>query len=179
MTDAVDRLYEQMLVVRIQSGDERAFAELVERYHDRLRYYVRRLLAGSGQTDDVLQDVWLAVFRRIHTLRNPAAVRVWLYRVARNAALMKHRGDRTRMVPLSESAALAPVAEEQEFEAEDAARIHTGLGRLRPEHREILLLRFLEQMSYEQIAEVVGCPLGTVRSRIHYAKRELRQQMGD
>ena len=65
-------------------------------------------------------------------------------------------------------------AEESDFSPEDAARIHAALDELPPEQREVLVLRFLEEMSYEQIASVVGCQLGTVRSRIYYGKRALR-----
>jgi RNA polymerase sigma-70 factor (ECF subfamily) len=177
MTDGVDRLFEQVLVIRLQSGDERAFAELVDRYHARLHYYVRRLLPDADDADDVVQEIWLAAFRGIRALRDPRALRVWLYRVARNAALMKLRGERA-VETLPVSVAAMSVEDKAEFDAAEAARIHAGLAKLRPEHREVLLLRFLERMSYEQIAEVVGCPLGTVRSRIHYAKRELRNQIG-
>jgi RNA polymerase sigma-70 factor (ECF subfamily) len=66
-------------------------------------------------------------------------------------------------------------ADESDFSAEDAARVHAALNDLAPEQREVLVLRFLEGMSYEDIARVVGSPLGTVRSRIHYAKRALRR----
>jgi RNA polymerase sigma-70 factor (ECF subfamily) len=65
--------------------------------------------------------------------------------------------------------------EDDTFSAEDAARIHAGLDRLDPAQREVLVLRFLEELSYEQIGEIVDCPLGTVRSRIHYAKAALRR----
>jgi RNA polymerase sigma-70 factor (ECF subfamily) len=67
--------------------------------------------------------------------------------------------------------------EADDFSAEDAEHVHTALGLIAPEHREVLLLRFVEEMSYEDIARVTGCQLGTVRSRIHYAKRALRRVM--
>jgi len=73
---------------------------------------------------------------------------------------------------------MEPIADEEpldEFSAEDASRVYAALDRLTPEHREVLLLRFIEQMSYEDLAQVTGCPVGTVRSRIHNAKRGLRE----
>lgn len=72
---------------------------------------------------------------------------------------------------------VAGESEEYDFSAEDAERVHAALGRLVPAHREVLLLRFFEGMNYEDIARVTGCRLGTVRSRIHYAKRALRGVM--
>ena len=169
MRDAAGQLYEQMLVVRCRAGDDAAFEELVERYHDRLRYYVRRVLGGADGADDVLQDVWLTAFRKLSRLRNPAALRVWLYRIARNRALAELR-KRERWTELTEDVAAAePPGEEPEFSPQDAARIHACLARLRTEHRDVLTLRFLEGMGYEEIAGVVGRPIGTVRSRIHYA----------
>jgi RNA polymerase sigma-70 factor (ECF subfamily) len=62
-----------------------------------------------------------------------------------------------------------------EFTAEDAARVHAALDTLAPEHREVVVLRFIEDMSYDEIAKVAGCPVGTVRSRLHHAKRALRR----
>ena len=68
-------------------------------------------------------------------------------------------------------------AKEPTFSPEDAARIHKSMDRLKPQHKEVLMLRFLEQMSYQQMADVLGCNLGTVRSRLHYAKNALKQEM--
>lgn len=149
----------------------------MDRYHEGLGYYVRRLLGNAHLADDVLQDVWLTAFRRLPRLRNPRALPVWLYRIARNAALAELRGASGWAEQTEEPQAPAPGHEEPEFTPEDAARIHVALDRLRPEHKDVLVLRFLEEMSYEGIAAVVGCPLGTVRSRIHYAKQALRREM--
>ncbi len=177
MTEATDRLYEQVLVVRFQAGDEAAFLEIVERYHERLGSYVRRLSVDASRVDDVLQDVWLIVFRGLPGLQRPRALAAWLYRIARNAALAEHRRDRA-LVGL-EAEPEAPIAAEAEpdFAPEDAARIRACLDGLPPYHREVLVLRFFEGLSYEDIADVVGSPLGTVRSRIHHAKRALRRAM--
>ncbi len=174
---AADRLYEQVLVLRCQTGDADAFTELVGRYNDRLRYYVRRLLGATDPADDVLQNVWLTVYRKLPGLRHPGALSVWLYRIARNAALVELRRRPTWSELTGEPEARGPDADEPEFSPDDAAWIHSALERLRPEHKEVLVLRFLEEMSYEEMAEVVGCPIGTVRSRIHYAKQALRREM--
>ena len=177
MTEAADRLYEQVLVVRCQAGDEAAFVEIVQRYHERLRYYVRRLSVDASRVDDVLQEVWLIVFRGLPRLRRPGALAAWLFRIARNAALAEQRRDRALSGPASAPEAAAAADDEPDFTPQDAARMHACLDRLAPGHREVLVLRFFEELSYEDIADVVGSPLGTVRSRLHHAKRALRRAM--
>ena len=173
MNDPVDRLYERVLVVRCQAGDERAFEELIARYHARLRAYVVRMLGGDAHAaEDALQEVWLDVFRGAPKLRDAGAFRGWLYRLARDRAyrLLRKRG---RIVePLDEQ-----VAAEAEDPEEDVELLHDALDRLAPAHREALWLRYVERMSYEQIAALVGCGLGTVRSRIFYAKRALKRDI--
>jgi len=78
MNDRADQLFERVLVLRCQTGDEAAFAELVARYSPRLRYYLRKMLDDSTVAEDALQDVWLDVFRGIARLADPAALPAWL-----------------------------------------------------------------------------------------------------
>jgi RNA polymerase sigma-70 factor (ECF subfamily) len=176
MTDQAEQIYERLLVVRAQAGDEAAFAELVERYSPRLRYFLRKLLASADGADDALQDVWLDVFRHLPRLADPQALVAWLYRIARDRAFGRLR-KAGRAEQLADEGAVIDqaTAEEDEFSPEDAQRIHAALDALPPEQREVLVLRFLEEMSYEEIARVVGCQIGTVRSRIFYGKQTLRR----
>ena len=177
MTDSVKRPYEQLLVLRCQAGDEAAFAELVGRFHPRLVYYVRRMLGEVHAAEDVLQDVWLTVYRQLATLRDPRALRVWLYRIARRAVVAQLRRAR-RWVELDEAALVdAADAPDDAFGPDAAAQIHAALARLEPIHRDVLVLRFVEELSYEDIAQVTGCPVGTVRSRLHYAKVILHAEL--
>ncbi|HMC12564.1 MAG TPA: sigma-70 family RNA polymerase sigma factor [Pirellulaceae bacterium] len=184
MTDQAELIYERLLVVRAQAGDEAAFAELVERFSPRLRYFLRKLLGAScrerppwrsDEAEDALQDVWLDVFRNLPRLADPQALVAWLYRIARDRAFGRLRKARRIEQQFDETLVVdTAAADEGDFSPEDAAHIHTALDELPPEQREVLVLRFLEDMSYEQIARVIGCQLGTVRSRIHYGKRALR-----
>jgi RNA polymerase sigma-70 factor (ECF subfamily) len=173
---ARNRLIEEMLVLRCQIGDRSALVELIERYQASLRYFVTRLLEDPETAEDVLQDTWLAVVRKMHTLRRIETFSPWLYRIARNNVYKQLR-KKKHLCLVKEDVAAPRDDEEPDFSPEDAAKVHESLERLRPEHREVLLLRFLEQMSYEQISQVVGCKVGTVRSRIHYAKRALKREM--
>jgi RNA polymerase sigma-70 factor (ECF subfamily) len=163
--------------VRFQAGDETAFVEIVQRYHQRLRYYVRRLSVDASRADDVLQEVWLAVYRSLPRLRRPGALAAWLYRIARNAAMAEQRRDRAMVGLEQEAEAPAATETEPDLAPEDVAKMHSCLDGLAPHHREVLVLRFFEGLSYEDIADVVGSPLGTVRSRLHHAKRALGQAM--
>ncbi len=177
MPDAAEQIYEQVLVTRCQAGDEEAFAELVGRYHARMAYFVRRMLGDASAADDVLQETWLAAFHGLARLRSPGAFRVWLYRIARDKACHALRR-RHAWVELGEEAAAPNAADDEpRFTPEQAGAIHRCLARLTPLHREVLVLRFLEDMTYEDIAAVTGCPVGTVRSRIHYGKWALRREM--
>jgi RNA polymerase sigma-70 factor (ECF subfamily) len=176
MTDAADRLYERVLVLRCQAKDEAAFEEIVRRYTPRLRYYLRRMLGNVQSAEDTLQDVWLDAFRGLPGLVAPAAFPAWIYRLARDRAFRALRRRRAYF-PLEELDLADEGGGPDDFSAEDAARIHHALDMLPPDHREVLVLRFIEDMTYEQIAEIAGCPLGTVRSRVHYAKRALRRMI--
>jgi RNA polymerase sigma-70 factor (ECF subfamily) len=173
MTDIAERVYRSVLVVRCQAGDRAAFEELVELYQPRLRYFLARMVGNDHAADDLLQDVWFDVYRGVARLADPAAFPAWLYRIARHRAAGALRKKRQVLSSL-EGVDLAEGGEE-DFSAEDAERVHAALGRLAPEHREVLLLRFIEGMTYEDIARVTRCQQGTVRSRIHYAKRALRR----
>jgi RNA polymerase sigma-70 factor, ECF subfamily len=174
MTDASDRLYERVLVLRCQARDEAAFEEIVARYTHRLRYYLRRMLGGVLAAEDALQEVWLDAFRGLPGLIEPGAFPAWIYRLARDRAFRELRRRRSYL-PLEDFDVIDEAGGLDDFSSDDAARIHQALDALPPEHREVLVLRFIESMTYEQIAGIVGCQLGTVRSRLHYAKRALRR----
>ena len=162
------------IVHRCRDGERAAFEELFEMYQPRLKYYVRRLDGNGVNSDDILQDIWLTVFKKINQLKDARTFAVWLYRIARNRVYDRfRRKDRAVRLPqedqLPASGCDGPV-----FDAKDADRLHRAMGELKPYHREVLTLCFIEQMSYLSIADVIDCYLGTVRSRIYYAKHSLR-----
>jgi RNA polymerase sigma-70 factor (ECF subfamily) len=132
------------------------------------------MLRDAQGAEDALQDVWLDVFRAVFRLADTGAFRAWLYRIARDRASRELRKRRPPAQPLEEGGPIDGRAEEAHFTAEDVERIHAALDELAAEHREVLVFRYLEAMTYEEIARVVGCQVGTVRSRLHYAKRALR-----
>jgi RNA polymerase sigma-70 factor (ECF subfamily) len=177
MTDSSHQLREQILVSRCQAGDERAFEEIVSTYGPRLRYYLLKQLGSPEAADDVLQEVWLDVYRGVVRLRRPDAFRAWIYRIARDRAFRALRRARVPCQLADEAVLAAAEVGDDSFAAEDARRVHAALDRLSPLHRDVLLLRFIEDLPYDDIAQITGCPPGTVKSRIHHAKRLLRQEL--
>jgi len=174
--NASDRLVEQVIILRCQTGDKDAFAELIERYQAPLRYFIIRLSANNEMTEDIFQETWLTVIRRIYSLKRTEAFPTWLYRIARNKVYQQLRRKK-KLSELNENIAVPNDTEDDVFSPEDAVKIHRCLKILRPEHKEVLMLRFLEQMSYHEIAQVINCSLGTVKSRIYYAKHKLKREM--
>jgi RNA polymerase sigma-70 factor (ECF subfamily) len=177
------RLEEAILVLRAQAGREAAFLRLYQRYEARLLYFLRRLTGSPEVAEDAFQETWLKVHRGLRRLDRPEAFRSWLYRIGRNAAIdaLRQRG---RELPLDDPRAAATIAdratedaEDDALDAIDAAAVHAGLDRIPAIHREALTLRFLEGLSYEEIAGIVGAPTGTVRSRIHHGRRALRHEI--
>ena len=174
MTDQEDRLKERLLVLRCQTGDEDAYRELVSRFGPRLTYFLRKLVARIDKADDLVQEVWLDVLRQLPRLQDAGAFRTWLYRIAHGKAMLDCRRNGRLPATTPDFANIAGPAEDS-FAPEDVARIHLALDQLEPLQREVLVLRFLEELSYEDISQIVECPVGTIRSRVHYAKAHLRR----
>jgi RNA polymerase sigma-70 factor (ECF subfamily) len=167
---------DQILILRCQLRDRQAFAELIDRYQRPLRYFIARLAGSPDLADELSQETWLTVLSKIHTLRSAATFRVWLYRIARNKVYQELRRKKVT-IELDEDLEAPDDTADEIGSFEDAAKLHRCLEKLKPLHKEVLLLRFLEEMSYEQIADVLECNLGTVRSRIFNAKLALRREL--
>jgi RNA polymerase sigma-70 factor (ECF subfamily) len=175
--DSPGELRERILVCRCQAGDEQAFEELVSTYGPRLRYYLLKQLGHLEAIDDLLQEVWLDVYRGVVRLRQPGSFRAWLYRIARDRAFRALRQTRVASQLADESELAERDVVDDGFSAEDAERVHAALDLLPPLHREVLVLRFIDDLSYDEIARITGSQPGTVKSRIHNAKRRLRMEM--
>jgi RNA polymerase sigma-70 factor (ECF subfamily) len=167
-------IYEQTLVVRSQLGDERAFEELLKVFGPRLFQFAHRMMnSAPEQIDDVLQEVWLAIHRGLPSLLDVTKFRAWAFRIARDRIFREFRRRKITFEPIEEES--TEVISEHDSDSLDSEELHHSLAQLSPEHREVLMLRFLEDLSYEDIARVTRQSVGTVRSRIHYAKRALRR----
>lgn len=164
-------------VKQCQRGERKAFEEIFRLYQPRLRYYVRRLDHSSENADDFLQNIWIKVIKKIGNLKDPRAFIAWLYRIARNEVMSKARIEDPFVVLPDVNLEQYAFNDEPTFDDEDAARIHRALDKLKSHQREILTLTFLEQMPYKQIAELLDISVGTVKSRIFYAKQALRREL--
>jgi RNA polymerase sigma-70 factor (ECF subfamily) len=177
VSDGAGQIYERLLVLRCQGGDESALRELIERYSPGLRLFLAKIGDRRSSADDLLQETWFDAYRKINRLENPNAFVAWLYRVARDKAFREMRR-RPIPTPVSDERCTEQMAgPEEEFTAEEAEQVRLALDELPIDQREMLILRFVESMSYQQIAQVIGCPLGTVRSRLFYAKQALRTKL--
>jgi len=165
-------VYDELLVLRWQSGEAAAMSELVDRWHVRLFRHVRRLTDSVDDAAEVMQESWLAMIRSIAKLDDPAKFPAWAYRIASNkAADFVRKKTRHRTIPLDEPeqiVAKTPVSESDGLTA--------LLAKLSVEHRTVVSLRYGEEMPLEAIAETLGIPPGTVKSRLHYALEFLRTQ---
>ena len=167
-----------LLVLRCQAGDERAFGQLLEWFGDRTLTYLEGLV-GRDDAEDVHQEAWLSVYRGIKALHNPRAFRTWLFRTTRHHAIDFLRRCKREQRLLELAAVEAKVSEHVEEKADlgidPDVVLDAVLSELSPSHREVMLLRFRDELSYSEIAMVVGCPIGTVRTRLHHAKRKIYQ----
>ena len=167
----IDGLKLHFAVLRCQAGDERAFVELFEAFGQETLRYLRALVGEAAA--DVHQDLWIAVYRGLKSLADPRAFRTWLFRAARHRAVDHLRCQRRESELMAEMARESAHRVGDEGEASSdwrAIDLDAVLGDLTPAQREVLLLRYREDLSYSECALVVGCSVGTIRSRLHYAK---------
>jgi RNA polymerase sigma factor (sigma-70 family) len=173
MTDS-QMLECELLVVRCQRGDAAAFSSLVAMWERPLFYYLRRLAPSEAETWDILQETWLKTFRSLSSLRDPRALPAFLYKTARNAAVSRLRL-RQREEELTSPAECVASPADEVTAFENAEQVHHALDQLPIAQREALTLYFLQDLSLDEIATVLGVPLGTVKSRLHYGKFTIRR----
>ena len=179
MRRTAEAIYEELLALRCRRGERAALEELVRTWEKRLFYFIRRLVDNEADAWDVLQQTWIRVLSGMGALREPRSLGPWLYRVARHAAFNHGQVRATYRRLLRDYPAAAPANEDsarEEFES--AEQVHHGLLHLSLPHREVLTLLFLEDFSVEAIAQILDVPPGTVKSRLHHAKRALRAVQG-
>lgn len=170
-----EQVYYELLILRCRRQDRSAQEELIACWEQRLFYYVRRLLDNEEDAWDALQETWLSVLKSVGSVREPATLPAWLYRIARNKAmdrLRKKCAERELFVD-DESVSELGAADET-IDLQNAQVVHEALDKLRVPHREVLTLFFLEDLSISEMADVLQASSGTVKSRLHHAKRALR-----
>jgi RNA polymerase sigma-70 factor (ECF subfamily) len=189
---ALDRL----LVDRFKNGDQSAFDEMVSRYWDRIFSMVHQLLRNQQDAEEVTQDAFIRAHRGLENFRGESAFSTWLYQIATNLARNRYwywwRRKRDKSVSFD-----APIGPENDLTLaevipaevetpgditvtqEFVARIGKAMERLSAKHREILVLRNIKNLSYEEIAAILAISVGTVKSRIARARESLRGKLGE
>ncbi len=184
---------DELLVARAQRGDAAAFGLLVQRYQDPLFNGICRMIRQREDAEDLAQEAFVKAFSGIAAFRGQSSFYTWLYSIAFNTVISHRRktGSLKHLnpVPLYETFGDDSRGYEVEDDTErpDAAmerrelhgRLEQAVAALEDDHRAVIVMRDIEGFDYQEIAEVLGCPAGTVKSRLHRARQALREQLKD
>ena len=174
------------LIDAILEGSESAFQQLIERYKDRLFGLLGRLVRDRFAVEDLAQEVFVKVFRKLHTFNQDSAFYTWMYRIAVNAATDHlERMGRRRLALVEDASVLDTGEREPEYAgsaepviADEMRRVTREIVQHLPEkYRTILILREYEDLSYTDMAEVLGCSIGTVESRLFRARKRFKDAL--
>lgn len=178
------------LIARVLAGDRDAYEPLVLRYQDRIFSVVRRMVANREDARDLTQDAFVSAYRALDAFRSESSFHTWLFRIAANTVISFRRKRRPVAVvsigandldAAPDAAVDPPDSRPGPAEAAEASErrqtVLAAVGRLVPEFRDAIALRDFQGCSYGEMADILGCPVGTVKSRIHRARLALREQL--
>ena len=180
---------DEELIKNFQEGDEEAFDLIVHRYKDQLLNFAFRFLGNTEEAEDVVQETFLRLYRNKHAYRRIAKFSTWIYTIASNLAKTELRKrKRRKLVSISDLG-----YDEKEFEIEDEAAnteahtdtvlhdkvIQKAINELPPRFREVIILRDIQELSYEEVGKILKIPLGTVKSRVNRARLKLQAKLQD
>jgi RNA polymerase sigma-70 factor (ECF subfamily) len=190
------RTEEATLIDRLRGGDTTALEELMERFAPRVYRLAYGITHNEADAEEIVQDVFLSLFRKIDGFEGRAALGTWIYRISVNAALIKRRGKRVELEVLLEDhlptfredghregdrtmllADWSQTPEEELLSAETRRAVRRMIASLPDPYRVVLLLRDLEGLSSEESAEILGESVASVKSRLHRARMALREQV--
>ena len=183
---------EASYVRRVQEGDVAAFDFLVTKYRERLFSVVYNMTSNREDAADLVQEAFIKAFRSIRRFQGKSSFFTWLYRIAVNTALShlkRHRmrrffsleniNDEASSSEIVEALSAKTKTEKGAIIGELHERLNEALQKLSPKHRTVVVLFEIEGLSHLEISEIVGCSVGTVRSRLHYAKQQLQAYLQD
>jgi RNA polymerase sigma-70 factor (ECF subfamily) len=172
------------LIDEALAGATSAFGQLVLKYQDRLYNTVAHVVGSVDEAQDVVQDAFVQAFLKLESFERESAFYTWLYRIAFNLAVSRRRRqrptasvDQEKEISGEEPRSRDPGPTEGLDRQERAGQVQAALATLSEEHRSILVLREIDGCCYETIAEILDLPVGTVRSRLHRARMQLRDQL--
>jgi len=166
------------LVSKALQGNQKAFRQIVERYHSTAYAVVRGVLGNSDDVDDVLQNVYIKMYRGLGGFRGESRLSTWIYQIARNEAINAARKRRPGGTPVDE--VVLPAGEDANPEAaygrqELSEQMEEAMAGMDDNYRMVLELRYMGERSYEEIAEAMGLPIGTVKTYIYRGKVQLKR----
>ena len=166
------------------AGDSAAFGQIVLKYQDRLFNTLVHVVGCAEEAQDVAQEAFVLAFQKLNSFQRKSGLYTWLYRIAMNAWISRNRRQRPKISvdAVRESSGAEPEdtseTPEQEIEREEqVAQIRTAISELSPEHRAVLVLRDIDGCCYDDISEMLDIPVGTVRSRLHRARMDLKTKL--
>ena len=168
------------LVAKSLQGNQLAFKELVERHHTTAFAVVRGVMGDSDDVEDVVQMVYVKVYRNLDKFRGDSKFSTWLYQIARNEAINAVKKRRLATTPVDDVVIAAPEQDSPEaaFRRTAAAdELEQAMARIDERYREVLELRYMGERSYDEISEITGLPAGTVKTYIHRGKAALKNVM--
>jgi len=174
----IEPLFELELLKKASNGDEKAFRQLYQRYKTGIYNYILRLIHDESAAEELLQDVFLAVWQGAGKFRNQSSVKTWIFRIAHFQAVSWLRKNlKVKQIQENENGfewkTTVPSPEETIIERREMERVLAALDRLSPNHRSVIQLTFVYGFSNREIAEIMKCPVGTVKSRMSFALKYL------
>lgn len=172
---------DEALLAGIARGDEVAFETLFRRYQKGLFRYLVGLVRDEALTEELVCETMTAIWRNAPTFQGRSRVSTWMFAIASNQAKTALRRRPLPQAGLEDVVTLEdprPSAVEEIARAERAGQVRAALERLTPDHRQVVELTFLHGFSYQEIAQIAGCPVNTVKTRMFHAKRRLREALG-
>jgi RNA polymerase sigma-70 factor, ECF subfamily len=172
----MEDVHERELVERCRAGDERAFQELVDRHKDLVFALIARTVQDRSRAEDLAQDVFLRIHRGLPYFRGEARLSTWIYRIVANVCLQDHgRAPRTSTIDDERAAQAVSVADRQFTDLEVRDRLEKAIARLPANYRLLIAAHYLQGVQYEELAEALQLPLGTVKTQLYRAKQQLRR----
>jgi RNA polymerase sigma-70 factor (ECF subfamily) len=171
---------EALWIHRVAAGDREAFEKLYSVYQRRLFSFLYRLVNEAGAVEELVNDVMVEVWKSASRFRGDAKASTWIFAIAHHVMLNHLRRRKRDSVDLEKAQNVAAPGQNPEVSAIHKGlqgEIHSALGRLSAEHREIVELTFYEGYSYEEISAIVQCPVNTVKTRMFHAKKKLRDTL--
>ena len=168
------------LIAKSLQGNQKAFRELLARHHATAYAVVRGVLGDSDEVEDVIQQVYVKVFRGLDRFRGDAKFSTWLYQIARNEAINEVKKKRMQTADIEDVVLAAPDHERPDASYQRSragTELNAAMAKIDERYRMALELHYMGERSYEEIAEIMDLPLGTVKTYIHRGKAELKRVM--